>query len=433
MAGGLAVLSPGEAVPPGGLPATVRSVDGAADERRFPVYDASGRRSRTAAWRVTAAGGNCCEVFVAATSAGRLVEFGGTYPMTSDDRGTSWQQVRPGTPLLGGEGAISAAPGGDVVGVGWDAYTGDHLQAFKYDGEARTWTYAEVPLHEPVYDRPWIAVVPGTFRLPDGRVSDYATVVRANYLSAFRETFLVSYDGLSYTPTTDLATIRLGGAANGFLDVAAVRDLDYAQPHRGSRLAALGAGRLLNILSPKPATCPATVWSSANSTGWSCVSMPDHAFAESLVVDSRGWLHEVSPDEGGLAYRVSNDGGRTWREASIAMPDADAAIDGATLIDHKAHGALGVAAVAAHVRIGAFAQDVVFRVDVSGATPRLVETLYVGRGDTQPGKGVSETGARFDFVSVAILPDGTFATAFHDSTSNDPLLAVEVREPRRRR
>lgn len=427
----LASLAPGEAVPPGGMPATVRALGHEPETRRFPVYDARGVRGRDALWRVTEAGGNCCEVYLAATATGRLVEFGGTYPVYSDDRGATWQQVRPGGVLVGGEGAIAPAAYGDVVGVGWDTYSGDHLQAYRYDSEARTWSYAEVPLHEPVYDRPWIAVVPGPVTRVDGTTARYATVVRSNYLSKDKDTFLVSLDGLLYTPMTDAAHVALGlGRTTGYLDPVADPLLDYVQPHRSMRLAPLGGGRLLNV-SPalKTGNCPATVLSPAQQ--WSCFAMEDHTFGDSLVVDSRGWLHEVSVDDGGLRYGMSADGGRTWTETTMTVP-GDVALTSSTLLDHKAHGAAGIAAVAAHVQLGTTSQDVVFKLDVSTGTPRLLETMFVGNGDRLSGRGVTELGSRFDFASVAILPDGYLAVAFDDASHEDPVLAVEMPDTRKR-
>lgn len=427
--GALATLSPGQAVPPGGVPATVEQTRDEASRKRYPTYDASGRRGRDASWTVTHAGGNCCEVYITATPSGRLVEFGGTYPTYSDDRGETWHRVRPVTPLVAGEGAISAAPGGDILGVGWDPYSGDHLQAFRYDAEARKWFHSEIPLHEPFYDRPWFAVLPGPFPQPDGTSAKYASVIRSNYLSSAKETFLVSFDGLTYVPTTALPQAVAGvGTTSRYLDPVAVPILDYLQPHRDSRLAPLAGGGVLAVTPLGSTRCPATIWSRTQQ--WSCYAMPNHRFVTNLVVDSRGWLHEIQPEDEALTYRVSNDGGRTWRETRLAPPDG-VILEGLTLLDHKAHGAAGVAAVVARVTRGATAQDVVFRVDVTRPSPRLVETLYVGNGDAATGRGVTEAGARFDFMSVAILPDGTFAASFHDASSTDPALAVETRERRR--
>ena len=53
----------------------------------YPVYDGRGRRVGSAQWRISPAGGNCCETYITATRSGRIVESGGTYPWYTDDRG----------------------------------------------------------------------------------------------------------------------------------------------------------------------------------------------------------------------------------------------------------------------------------------------------------------------------------------------------------
>ena len=82
------------------------------------------------------------EVLQAVLSQGRLLDFGGTYINFSDDRGKSWKQVRPQTPLVNGEGTIDLAPNGDVIAIGWDPYSGDHLQSFKYEAFSGKWWWS---------------------------------------------------------------------------------------------------------------------------------------------------------------------------------------------------------------------------------------------------------------------------------------------------
>ena len=47
------------------------------------------------------------------------------------DARLQWKQVQPATSLVNGEGNVDLAPNGDVIAIGWDPYSGDHLQAFK--------------------------------------------------------------------------------------------------------------------------------------------------------------------------------------------------------------------------------------------------------------------------------------------------------------
>ena len=52
-----------------------------------------------------------------------------------------------------------AAPNGDIVAVGWDVYSGDHLQSYKYTAATKKWEVAEVILRSPAFDRPWLTLV----------------------------------------------------------------------------------------------------------------------------------------------------------------------------------------------------------------------------------------------------------------------------------
>src|SRR3954463_4001706 len=50
--------------PPGALPTSESKLADKSAVKSFPVYDARGKRAGTAKWRLTRAGGNCCEVLV---------------------------------------------------------------------------------------------------------------------------------------------------------------------------------------------------------------------------------------------------------------------------------------------------------------------------------------------------------------------------------
>src|SRR4051794_9037411 len=142
----------------------------------YGVYNARGHRVSTARWRISPAGGNCCETYVSATRSGRIVESGGTYPWYTDDRGKHWYQVKFDVPdqndngqaIAGGEGATVVGPHGDIYGVTWDAYSGDHFQAYRYVAQTNTWAVSEVVMKSPAYDRPWLTYAKGSFVL-DGK------------------------------------------------------------------------------------------------------------------------------------------------------------------------------------------------------------------------------------------------------------------------
>ena len=144
LAGSLAAFA-GPPVP--GTPATPAPAPAEYRAATYRTFDAAGRPVGTAKWHWTSAGGNCCEVYVTSTAKGRLLEYGGTWPFYSDDHGRTWQRVVPVTPLRSGEGAIVAGPRGNVYGIGWDPYTGDHLQGLRY--AAATWQVAEALVRLP--------------------------------------------------------------------------------------------------------------------------------------------------------------------------------------------------------------------------------------------------------------------------------------------
>jgi hypothetical protein len=66
----------------------------------------------------------------------------------------------------------------------------------------------------------------------------------------------------------------------------------------------------------------------------------------------------------------------------------------------------------------------VYKLDISGSTPQLTHLYTVGDGDTTLDTaylGTYETGGhRYDFASIAILPDGRVATSFMDEHPQMP-------------
>lgn len=424
----VATTDPGRAAP-GELGPQVEPVETQTETGRFPVFDASGAPAGEARWRLTDAGGNCCEVYVASTPSGRLLEFGGKTLHYSDDRGVTWFEVTTPAESLTGEGAVTVAPNGDILGVNWTSWTADRIQAFKYDAAAKTWAVSEVTLKHPFSDRPWITTVPGPFTRADGTTAPYATVFRANYLSTLYDLFYVSLDGLTYLPSTDEAVQATGPLVTGYLEPATAAGLDYLQPHPLMRVTPLPRGGFLNVTASRGlASCPSTRFGLDQQ--WTCAAMPGHTYAPGLRVDSRGWLHEVVQESSGtFRYRQSTDGGRTWASLDLTFPEGGGVFN-PLLLDYKVNGALGIAAVAVHPDIGGVSRDVVFRIDTSSGTPRLVETLYVGAGDRKSVVGGQLVDHRFDFASVAILPDGALAVAFDDSGGAEPRLAVELPEGR---
>jgi hypothetical protein len=425
--------------PPDALPTSSSKLPDKPVVKRFAVYDARGRKIGTQPWRLTTAGGNCCEVFVTATRTGRLVEFGGTYPIYSDDQGRTWTEVAPLAPstsrvpnpgpkqIAGGEGTVVQAPGGDILGVGWDPYSGDRLQSFFYSAKEKKWSYMEAPLHEPFYDREWNAVAKGPFTI-NGTTYPWVGLVLSN---ANREVVLMTTDGLNYFQPTqrDLDAVR-NGKVTKYLPVVKDPEFDYMQEQAQTGLAMVPGGALS---FDRTQTCKTQLLLKDGT--WTCFALPnEHELTGPIHTDSRGWLHEVVVEGSDVTYRISKDGGRKWTEKTFHYPGEP----NIETFDFKANGKLGMAVVAAHAKKddGTY-QDMVMRFDVHTTTPVLQRTYLVGDGNLRSSVGldavqtVNDTinnakSNRVDYTSVAILPDGKIAVSFADKTYDDPAIAVLV-------
>src|SRR3954471_22392460 len=253
---GATPTSPRAGLGPGPIPssgATPTLVSEPVRVSAYPVYDGRGHRVGTAKWRISPAGGNCCETYVAATRTGRIVESGGTYPWYSDDRGKHWYEVKfdipdqndNGPAVAGGEGATVVGPGGDIYGVTWDAYSGDHLQAYSYTAQTRKWAVSEVVMKSPFYDRPWLTYARGPVSLGSGLTRQVLDVTGGG-ITKDVDTF--SPNGLDYSDPSFFYgdETRLG---TGRFRVRVVRnqDADWWQPHPGTGTLPLNAGGVLRF------------------------------------------------------------------------------------------------------------------------------------------------------------------------------------------
>ncbi|MGH2675019.1 MAG: hypothetical protein ACRDH1_06375, partial [Actinomycetota bacterium] len=291
----------------------------------------------TTTWRVIEETGNCCETYLTTTPGGRLLDFGGRYVHYTDDRGLSWRRVEPLVPLLNGEGAIVAAPGGDVLGVEWDPYSGDHLQFFKFEADTQQWLYTEMPVHQPFYDREWIAVLPGPVTI-DGETHEYVSFVKGGVP---KEPWFYSTDGLNYTEITskDLDRFLSGSSVQGPLPTVPDPDNDWVQPNTNGGMTQLGAGELL----ASPDFLAGWSLLDGDAFSWSSYVLPDGTEPEGILqVDSAGAVHNVvtSDDRTSFEYRVSADGGATWKTIAVELP-ANHSINE---IDFRANRSAGVAA-----------------------------------------------------------------------------------------
>jgi hypothetical protein len=408
------------AVPQPALPAQVVDITRPQATKSYPTVDygkkttAADDKQGTTTWRVVQGTGNCCENYLTTTSGGRLLDFGGTYINYSDDRGLSWKQVQPQTPLVNGEGTIDLAPNGDVIAIGWDPYSGDHLQAFKYEALSGQWYWLEQPVHQPFDDREWVTVVPGPFSI-EGRTYPYVSFLKGGY--PWKEAWTFSTDGLTYTDVSSkFLDDTLGTTTQGYLTTHADPTFDWIQPNIGTGLTALGAGAALasgdltfdwSLLHP-------------DTLSWTAFQFPGGVDPQGyLQVDSGGTLANLVPhdDLAGFDFRTSADGGKTWHSVSVPLP-AKYTID---QIDFRTNRAAGIGAVAVHALNGDTGndRDYVYKLDIRSAQPFLKRAYTVGLGDVGSAAGVGNS-VRMDFQTIAIFKDGRVAVSFLDSTTHYP-------------
>jgi hypothetical protein len=399
----------------------------------YPVYDARGRKVGTANWRISPAGGNCCETYVAATPTGRIVEAGGTYPWYTDDEGKHWYEVKFSVPdqndngptVAGGEGAAVVGPGGNIYGVTWDAYSGDHLQAYRYTAQTRTWAVSEVVMKTPFYDRPWLTYVKGPF-VHNG--TSTPQILDSTGGGITKDVDTLSPDGQDYSTPSYVANDEKGSSTVNFR-IPVVRNpaADWWQPHPGTGTIPLNAGGVLRTINTDDVTgsnaCGIARLDPATSK-WQCVNLAGHL--QGVVrQDSRGYLTEVYPSLGdtALTLATSRDGGVHWSSTTLTPPPGTGMkLETHDLFNVIANGALKQAVVTARWDDSAkHGHDIVFRVDTSKPKPALMRTYAIGKGDLDTGNDVtSVTQGRFDYETIALLPNGKIAVTFDDSSCLQP-------------
>jgi hypothetical protein len=424
-AGAALVAAAAGAQTPVALDAQVVSIQPQVTTATYPTLaygkdaDPADDRTGTTTWRVVNGTGNCCENYVTITNSGRLLDFGGSYANFSDDRGVTWKSVRPLEPLVNGEGAIAAAPNGDVVGVEWDPYSGDHLLAFKYEALTGRWRYLEMPLHQPFYDREWISVVPGPFTI-DGQIVPYLSFIKGGVP---KELWFVSTDGLTYAQVTSKFVDRTLNGGARTLATAPGADLDWVQPNTNGGMASLGGGDLLAEGDVQ------TSWSllDGDERAWYGVTQADGTAPSGLYqVDSAGRLHNVVPHGDRFTYRLSADGGATWRSVDALLPE-NTTIE---QIDFRASKVAGVAAVAIRAQDSTTGtdRDLVYKIAIKQDRPKLLRRYEVGLGDVNSTAGVGND-VRMDFQTIAIFADGRVAVSFLDSTTESPSATTGAMRP----
>jgi hypothetical protein len=419
------------AIVPGGVPASVVVISPPSHTAMYSGVDYGKRAddpkddhySRTT-WKIVEDVGNCCEDYLTVSSQGRLFDFGGTYINYTDDRGGSWKQVQPLTPLVNGEGAIVVGVNGDIDAVGWDPYSGDHLQSFKYDAARTQWLWSEMPLHTPFYDREWIGVVPGPITKDDSTYP-YVSFVRGGY--PYKDAvWEYSTDGTTYTDITSYAIADLtdGSSTQSPLPTVANARNDWIQPNSNSGFTPLGGNKMLANVNA--GTVSGWALFDGSTFSFSAYKFPDGSTPQGrFQVDSAGRIHNVIPSASGssFVYRISTDGGRTWRSTSASLPQY-MRFEQWDFRANKAAGLGAVAIDASNLSTGSD-QELVYKFDISTDQPSLKRMYKVGQGDQGSTAGVGND-VRLDFETVAIFADGRVATTVLDTTTNEqPALAIE--------
>ena len=422
---GLLVIGPASSQIPG-APATVVAYEPPISSATFKVTalgnSASARddTTRKVKFRVIKRTGNCCENYLTASSRGRLFDIGGSYVNYTDDMGKTWDSVRPPAPLVNGEGTMAMGPDGDVLAIEWDPYSGDHLVAYKYDAEGESWSYLESPLHTPFYDRPWLSVVPGPITTPTGE-AEYVT-----FVDGYPHTgqLLYSADGLTYLPASSpFIDDELEPAVESWIPVKKTPELDWMQPNTNSPIIPLGGGRAL-----APPDSFGNTWSLLNpeTLRWAPFTLPDgEAPSGRLLVDGKGRIHNLRNAAGGFEYRISTNGGRSWTSTVITLPQ-DTTNVGGLLYDFRANAKLGIAAVSLHARRGNTDLDILYKLDIRKNKAKVTHLYEIGKGDVDASNSGPPAQIRFDFATLAILPDGKLAVSFLDSTTDGAMHLAEV-------
>lgn len=420
---GLAFAAP----PPNALEASVRSyAPSSIVVRSFPARNALASYVPDEAWRVVHRTGNCCENYIATTSAGRIMDFGGSYLRFSDDQGASWSEVLGLGPLYAGEGAATEAPNGDIVGATWDPYSGDRLEGFKFDKADGKWYFVHNQLHTPMFDRPYVAALPGPWAI-NGSTVPYLTYLIGG-LSSMRNSYFSS-DGLNYLPTP-APFPATGTPKSKALPVVRDGKADVLQPLTVAGVVPIPGGGALAWSSPGSDAVSDLSILEPPSTTWSPFSLPgSDPFRGRLLADSAGRWHNVFVAQNSFTYRISTDGGATWTSTVVPLPNGYEAVmpQFSRFWDFKANGPLNMGVVSMYARnISAGTdQNLVFVLSTTAGRPVYRKLLFAGRGDKLFGAGLTASD-RLDFVTVGILPDGRIATTFLDGEYASPAVAITI-------
>ncbi len=414
-------------------------------------------------------GGNCCEHYLASTKEGWIVNLGGEYPIWSEDRGETWNKYVPTILPSGlsdqhelcrtlepsgledweglGEGSVVQATNGDLLAMSWYPYPAqdgkaDRFYAYLYRADFQEWGWCQNNWHEPFYDRSWQVEVKGPITTdPNGLPTNkpWATIVISNFWhQSMNEGGTISVDGLNYYR---LDFPGRNGNPNpvefelNFTDLGV--EWDYAMPHREMRAIPLPGpenGGPAGALFPRYFSDGDNLWLDTD-LNWHRHRLPSGTQipSEYLWLDSSGTLHSLDLAGTSLVHWMSTDGANNWTGYNHTWPTAQRIDEWEFQVDGRRDLALVYMRVQEQDDLcpqGTCDRDLLFEIRDYSLSPEADRISFLGLGDKDSTSGAGNE-VRFDFASLAILPDGGAVVSYHDSTDEDPIFAVELELPER--